>query len=120
MLIGNSLTGFTDSACLSVRVWCEGCSRGDHAIEMYFLLRGSVRLSRDPPRDAPAIVEGSEDGAKEAGAHDGVGVGGMVEAGDIFGELALFPGVRECCWRASPSQRLERRSYSEELCSMTL
>jgi hypothetical protein len=77
----------------------RGGRRGDRANEMYFLLRGSVRLSRDPPPD-PARNNLSEAGGDDstlevaggAGA-EGFGIG-TVDVGDIFGELALFPGAR--------------------------
>jgi hypothetical protein len=63
-------------------------------MEMYFLLRGSVRLCRDPTdQDTPAMATGKGDDRKQAGSGCGMGSGGTVEAGDIFGELALFPGV---------------------------
>ncbi len=78
---------------MRVRVLWEGASRGDRAMEMYFLLSGSVRLCRNPPdqNTTTAATRVGDDERQKAGVGDGVD--GTVEAGDIFGELALFPGA---------------------------
>ncbi len=85
--------------------WGPSCSRGERAFDMFVILRGTVILSRDPRR--PAVVgESIEDAEREPEGAGGVGgeggeggEGGNVEgggrtigAGDMFGELALFPG----------------------------
>ena len=60
-------------------------------MEMYFLLRGSVRMCRNPPdQDASTMATGGDDRKQAVVGGD---LGETVEAGDIFGELALFPGA---------------------------
>ena len=72
--------------------------RGEHATGLYFLVKGCVELSwglaskvaasasESPPRSpVPGFVGGA---AAEGGARNDARLRG---AGDIFGELALFP-----------------------------